>query len=305
MELKLFAPAKINLCLKVTGRREDGYHNLQSLFVALNLGDALNITARPSGLQIHCEQQDIPTDADSLLGRAFAFAAERFAYQEGLEICLKKQLPIGAGMGGGSSDAAAVVHAVEQITGKTLPVTAYADLAYQVGADVPFFHAVGAGCPRLQFESRDGRGHPAPTGSANAAWIQGVGEQVESCKILFSLYIILINPGIHISTPAVYQALGKPLTSFESLDSVPPSFESMASLLPFVTNDLESVVLKQYPPIQQLKTALLERGADAALMSGSGSTVFGLFSQAARRDDALEFLQSQYPDYWVCAAELI
>ncbi len=282
---ELQAPAKINLCLKVTGRREDGYHELQSLMVPLSVGDALKVCPKESGLQIRCNQPDIPTNEDSLLGRAFRFAAEHLDYPGGLEIELSKETPIGAGLGGGSSDAAAVMRVVEQLTGRELPTTAYPELAYKVGADVPFF---------LHASRRP-----------SAAWMEGIGEVLKPCSVLPELHVILINPGIHISTQKVYQELSQQLTSFEGPATVPPSFETLEQLIPYVTNDLESVVVGSHPIIAELKSQLTQHGAEAALMSGSGSTVFGLFSQNKTRDQALEILRNAYPDYWVCAAALL
>ncbi len=285
-QFSVFAPAKINLCLKVTGRRPDGYHELQSLMVALDIGDTLSFSPavgaqRAVPLHVVCDNADIPTGPESLLGRASAFACERLGYEGGLEVLLAKQLPIGAGLGGGSSDAAALIRAVEQITDRQIPAAAYPDLAYQVGADVPFF-----------------------VSGLKTAWVTGIGEAVVPCSIAFPLHILLINPGIHISTAEVYGALGRQLTTFEGPATVPPSFETLADLLPVVTNDLESVVLDKHPVIGTLQDQLMAQGADAALMSGSGSTVFGLYSQAKSRNTALEFFKAQHPDFWVCGASV-
>ncbi len=279
---ELRAPAKVNLMLKVTGRRDDGYHDLQSLMLPLSVGDSLKVRAssEPS-LQISCNDAEIPVGPDSLLGKAFRFAAERLGYAGGLELELEKQLPVGAGLGGGSSDAAAVVRAVERLTDQSLPKEVYPELAYQVGADVPFFMTDGA------------------------QWVSGIGELVRPCAIQCPLYLLLVNPGIHISTQAVYADLAKSLTSYRAVATVPPSFETLADLLPFITNDLESVVLTPYPVIAELKTELLNSGADAALMSGSGSTVFGLYSQIEKRDGALQIMRAKYPQFWMTAAEAL
>jgi 4-diphosphocytidyl-2-C-methyl-D-erythritol kinase len=172
---------------------------------------------------------------------------------------------------------------VEQVTGRELVPTLYPELAYEVGADVPFFHRLA---------SEDG---------CQGAWVEGIGEVVTPCEIGFEIYILLVNPGIHISTKWVYDGL----TSSDTVANVPPSFETLEQLIPYVTNDLESVVLTRYSGIAELKARIKILGADAALMSGSGSTVFGLFSQKEKRDEALEILKEGYPKYWVCAAEVL
>lgn len=321
-DFQLLAPAKVNLSLKVTGRRDDGYHNLLSLMVPLTVGDTLRVkvasnaqsdgrrttaplggrkegpsVSRPSSLvpsvgslQVNCDNPEIPTDEDSLLAKAFRFAAAHLDFNEALSIELEKRLPIGAGLGGGSSDAAAVIRAVERLTERTLPQSVYPDLAYQVGADVPFFLDV------LKCQA---------AASSIARWVEGIGEVIRPCEIRGELYVLLINPGIHISTQAVYQDLGRQLTSFQGPANVPTSFESFEQVLPFVTNDLESVVIAQYPMIAEIKTRLSDLGADAALMSGSGSTVFGLFSQNKKRDAALECSSAEYPSFWVTGAEVL
>lgn len=285
----LAAPAKINLMLRVLGRREDGYHELQSLMLPLTVGDQLDFRAvgagspRPgegtSPLCITCDNPDVPVDDDSLLARAYRFAAGRLDYSGGLEIHLKKRIPMGAGLGGGSSDAATVMKAVETLSGRRVPRDAYPDIARDLGADIPFFLAEGA------------------------QWIEGIGERLQPCPLSCKFYILLMNPGIHVNTASVYQELPPELTRRGPPDNVPPSFETLEALLPYVTNDLESVVLSQYPAINALKQRMQELGADAALMSGSGSTVFGLFSQKIERDRARKILKQGEPGSWIDVAD--
>jgi len=278
----LLAPAKINLSLKVLGRRDDGYHDLQSLMVALSVGDRLSFkTQQATSLQITCDHPEVPVDDDSLLARAFRFAAGRLDYAGGLEIHLEKQIPIGAGLGGGSSDAAAVMQAVARLTGRTLPADAYPEIAHQLGADIPFFLAGGS------------------------QWMEGIGERLSPCRVPSDLSVLLVNPGISVSTKSVYEGLPPRLTQSRPPATFPPSLETTEVLLPYVINDLESVVQAQYPVIATLKERLLELGADAALMSGSGSTVFGLYSQKKNCDGAVDALRSVYPQMWIEATSIL
>lgn len=276
---RLTAPAKVNLGLKITGKRPDGYHNLQSLMVPLSLGDTLAFEALPEAgaWEASCDHPDVPVGEGSLVARAFRFAARTLDYEGGLRLVLKKVIPMGAGLGGGSSDAAAVMRAVERLTGRTLPPTNYPEIAYQIGADVPFF-------------LRDG-----------AKWVLGIGETVRPVETLPPLHLILIHPGVPISTKWVYSQLKiNPLTSPPPAASLRPDFESIADLRSHLTNDLESVVLPHYPVVGEMKETLKTLGADAALMSGSGSTVFGLYSDPLKRDQALEALKSKRHQWWIC-----
>lgn len=331
-ELELHAPAKINLMLKVVGRREDGYHDLKSLMAPLSVRDVLRIGAvsssEPDGrgtkdderkrnasgvlakrssvvshsdlLCIKCDNPEIPTDDDSLLARAFHFAADRLNYDGGIRIHLEKEIPVGAGLGGGSSDAAAIIRAVEKLSGKELAKGAYPELAYKVGADVPFFHSLGS---RVPLVSRPFGGGPGSNGYQGAC-VEGIGEIVKPCEIKCPLYVLLANPGISIPTRWVYENLEvDQLTSASVAASVPESFDSLDVLLTYITNDLESVVLTRYPVVAELKSRIQALGADTALMSGSGSTVFGLFSQKNRRDEVLSGLRLQYPAFWIAGAE--
>ncbi len=274
-KLCLEAPAKVNLCLRIVGKRSDGYHDLQSLMVPLTIGDRLEVEEAQAWEAV-CDRPDVPVGPGSLIEKAFRFAAGRLDYRKGLSLRLSKVTPMGAGLGGGSSDAAAVIRGVERVTGRLLPEADYAQVAFRIGADVPFF-------------LRDG-----------AKWVEGVGERVTPVTQFPALNVLLINPGIHIATKWVYENLT--LTSPNRTASLPRAFLSIADLLPFVTNDLESVVLPHYPEVAEIKRNLGALGADAALMSGSGSTVFGLFADPKKRDQALVEIKSAQPKWWVCAA---
>ncbi|HSA59976.1 MAG TPA: 4-(cytidine 5'-diphospho)-2-C-methyl-D-erythritol kinase [bacterium] len=277
----LAAPAKVNLGLKITGKRPDGYHDLQSLMVPLSFGDTLAFEALPEAgtWEASCDHPDVPVGEDSLVARAFRFAAGGLGYEGGLRLLLKKAIPMGAGLGGGSSDAAAVMRAVELLTGRNLAPSAYPEIAYKIGADVPFFLTDGA------------------------KWVLGIGEEVRPVASLPPLHLILIHPDVAISTKWVYSQLKiNPLTTPPPAVSLRAAFESMTCLCTYLTNDLESVVLPHYPVVGEAKEALKTFGADAALMSGSGSTVFGLYSDPQKRDEALRVLKAAHPEWWVAAA---
>ena len=200
-------------------------------------------------------------------------------FDGGLSVRIEKEIPLGAGLGGGSTDAAAVMRAVERITGRSIPEGDYPEIAYKLGADVPFFLREGA------------------------KWVEGIGEKVTPVSGMPPLHLLLVNPGVSISTKWVYSELKiNPLTSPGTTASFPRAFGSVKVLLPYLTNDLESVVLPRFPVVDEIKNLLITLGVDAALMSGSGSTVFGLFSDPIKRDEALEAFRREYPQWWICAA---
>jgi 4-diphosphocytidyl-2-C-methyl-D-erythritol kinase len=283
-KFSLLAPAKVNLGLRITGKRPDGYHDLQSLMVPLSVGDTLDfeVLEAAGAWSANCDHPEVPTGEGSLIEKAFRYAARALGYRGGLKVDLKKAIPMGAGLGGGSSDAAAVMRAVEKITGKAIPPERYPEVATQIGADVPFF-------------LKDG-----------AKWVLGIGEEVRRINQLPDLHVVLVHPGVGISTQWVYSQLKiESLTSQSSVDNLPAVFESMACLRTFLgaslTNDLESVVLPHYPVVGEMKKDLETLGADAALMSGSGSTVFGLFSDPNKMNQAAAALKAKRPHWWVCA----
>ncbi len=281
-KLALFAPAKLNLGLRVLRRRPDGYHELRSLMVPISLGDTLEIEKVQSGFILQSDHPGVPTTPGSLLEKAFQLAAARLNYAGGLSIRLHKETPIGAGMGGGSSDAACVIKAVEQFSGRKFDSQHYAEVAFHVGADVPFFLM------------------------EKPCWMEGIGEKLTPVEELPPLSFIVIYPRVSISTKWVYTELKSPLlTGEKTLAKKPASFSSVGDLLPYLANDLESVVLPQYAVVREMKQKLLSLGGDAALMSGSGSALFGLFSDSDKRKKALLKLQGEHPGWWIRTAEVM
>lgn len=265
--MELLAPAKINLSLKIVGRRADGYHLLDSLFVPVDLFDRLTIDSpagdgEPGGEQIEltCSGADLPVDRGNLAWRAARAVLDATGSRTRIRIHLDKRIPLAAGLGGGSSDAASVLKGVNYLLGEPLARPELEELALGLGADVPFF----IGC------------RPARAG--------GIGEILAPLRIPKYNYI-LINPGLEVPTAWAFSALGKALTEPGAADTISPvtigSYEELSSLM----NDLEPVVGKRWPVVQKMLDRLKETGAALARMSGSGPTVFGLFedAEAARR----------------------
>jgi 4-diphosphocytidyl-2-C-methyl-D-erythritol kinase len=274
-----FAPAKINLALHVTGRRGDGYHLLDSLVVFAGIGDRVTVTpADVLSLTIAGAQAaQLPVTEDNLVLRA----ARAFGRGHGAQITLDKVLPIASGIGGGSADAAATLRLLARVWGVAQPDAA-AVLA--LGADVPVCLA----------------GRPAR--------MTGVGDQVSALPhALPAAWVVLVNPGIALPTPAVFNALQQkenpaiPMPLPRWIDAT-----AMALDLARLRNDLEPPAIQIAPVIGTVKTALAATGGClVARMSGSGATCFGLYGDELAATAAAQLLSAAHPKWWVAAAPLL
>lgn len=284
--LTLKAPAKINLYLRVTGRRVDGYHTLETLMQKVSLYDEIEVRLCERGVRLHCSDDALPANSDNLVFRAAELFLQTIGLRQGgsmpgVEIFLKKNIPVAAGLGGGSSDAAATLKGLNALLGCGCSDEELAGIGLRLGADVPFFLA--------------------ETGTALAT---GIGELLTPVAPLAAYSILLVNPGFPVSTPWVYQtfALTKPENAgrFESLQKrigaaggLDVSNTDWAQLAA-IGNDLERVTVAKYPEIDQLKNELVNNGAATALMSGSGPTVFGLFVNRQKAEACHDIFQGRY-----------
>jgi 4-diphosphocytidyl-2-C-methyl-D-erythritol kinase len=271
--LALKAPAKINLYLRVTGRRADGYHTLETLMQKIDLYDELELKlCEQKGIRLRCVGGMLPEDKNNLVYRAAALflqtvASRRAIPVPGVELTLKKIIPVAAGLGGGSSDAAATLQGLDALLDCGCSAGELADLGLQLGADVPFFLA-----------------------ETSAALATGIGEILTPVTPLYGYCVLLINPGFPVSTQWVYQNFA--LTRNKNTSNLKNSRKEVdcASLSgdapqwAAMHNDLEAVTVSRYPEIKRLKDALVANGAAFALMSGSGPTVFGLFADRQRAE---------------------
>ncbi|OGR01388.1 MAG: 4-(cytidine 5'-diphospho)-2-C-methyl-D-erythritol kinase [Deltaproteobacteria bacterium RIFOXYD12_FULL_55_16] len=267
MELICEAPAKINLYLAIKGRRADGFHDLETRMVKITLADRLRLTRWDSGLTVACPQSNLPTGEDNLVYRAAKSFLAALGTGGGVEIVLEKRVPIAAGLGGGSSDAAAALRGLNTLYGLPFSSGQLADLARPLGADVPFF-----------------------VDECDAAWATGIGDEIQAEAASFSGWIVLVNPGFAVSTKWVYENFrltreGKPYIL--GRDFVHGHNLCLGSGNLPLYNDLEIVTIGRYPELGRLKDELLADGACGALMSGSGPTVFGLFENEAQAQQSL------------------
>jgi len=261
------ALAKINLDLRVLARRDDGYHELRTIFQTVSLADTLEIAFTPASETVIELDQD-PVIEDNLVIRAARVALETMAVRGRVQMRLAKRIPLGAGLGGGSSDAAAVLLALPVLAGGALDLAALMAVGQQLGSDVPFFLLGG----RAAGIGRGTELFPLPDGPAARA--------------------LLVAPEVHVSTAAAYRALSPGLTTELQQNKI-FSFQSQAwDVSPGVSaeNDFEPAVFAQYPRLAELKQRLLRAGAAPALMTGSGSALFGLFRDAAAVSRAIASL---------------
>jgi len=254
MQRTVNAPAKVNLILDVLGKRPDGYHDVAMLMVRLSLHDRVTVRLLDDGdIAATCPGPALAAGEENITVRAARLFLDHTGMQTGVAIAIAKRIPVAAGLGGGSSNAAAVLLALDELLGTGLPRSELRMLGARLGADVPFFL-----CGEM------------------AAWATGIGERLEPWRGLPPCHLVLVNPRFAVSTAWVYQNLG--LTHLRHMSKIPRFPEKVGELTQFLHNDLETVTSSRHPEIAVIKGRLLQMGALGVLMSGSGPTVFGIFA---------------------------
>lgn len=250
--MKVKAPAKINLGLHVINNRKDGYHNIETVFYPISLYDELEIN-KGEKFNFICSNSNIELDKNNSILKAKIALEEEIGVKLECTIHLKKYIPIGAGLGGGSSDAAAVLKALNESYNLNISVSSLELLAGKIGSDVPFFI------------------------KAVPCFATKKGEEMEELNLTLPFPILIVNPDIHISTKWAYENI-KPLNPETNLQIIFNSFNNdFERLREYVKNDFEKIVFNKFPSIKEIKEQLYKEGALFALMTGSGSTVFGIF----------------------------
>jgi 4-diphosphocytidyl-2-C-methyl-D-erythritol kinase len=259
-KLQLKAPAKVNYRLDVLGKRADGYHELRMIMQRVDLCDDIEISLseRP-GIRVACGRAGVPDGPGNIAWRAADALVKLSGREVGIDISITKKIPVAAGLGGGSSDAATVLMGVNELLELGLSEERLMEIGVKLGADVPFFIF------------------------KKPALAEGIGDQLSALDKVPELWIVLVNPGIHVSTAWVYQNLQ--LTTKEDAAIVSRSYSSLDEVCAVLSNDLEPVTFGRFPAVRELKEQMITAGARGSLMSGSGSTVFGLFADesGARR----------------------
>ena len=277
--MQLRAPAKINLSFRILGRRADGFHEVETLMAPLSLHDALTIERGGDAGQIEfvCDDATLPLGDDNLVVRAARLFCEATEQRAGLRIELRKSIPHGAGLGGGSSDAASVLLALNRLLEANLPNEKLAAIAAQIGSDVPFFI----------YES--------------AAFCRGRGEIVTPAALPEPIPLLLLKPAFSVPTPWAYSRW-RESTELPRIDYAQQTFRGVE----FV-NDLERPVFEKYVFLARLKMWLLAQPeVGAALLSGSGSTVLAALGESRSADTLASRAKSELdPELWTCACETL
>jgi 4-diphosphocytidyl-2-C-methyl-D-erythritol kinase len=273
--MKILSPAKINLFLHVTAKRPDGYHDLVTLMCRIGLFDTIHIQTGRSQTEITCSHPEVPEDASNLA----AIAANTFFRHlrekgeplvGGVRIEIDKKIPVGAGLGGGSSNAAAVLKALNACYNSPFTLDELIQWGAAIGADVPFF----------LFEK--------------PAVASGMGEKLQAYKEMKPFQVVVVFPGIHVATGVVFNKLNLRLTKCEKKLKGFLLKNQAFNIRQHLCNDLEAVTESEIPQIRTIKKMLFQYGAEGASMSGSGSSVFGLFSQRERAQSAGEAIKRAY-----------
>jgi 4-diphosphocytidyl-2-C-methyl-D-erythritol kinase len=269
--MKIRAPAKVNLSLRVVGKRRDGYHLIDTIMTPVSLYDEVAIERARAGakLSVTCDDPEIPSGEKNLAYKAAALLLGKDIARYPVAIHIKKRIPAGAGLGGGSSDAAAVLVGVNRLLRLRKTRAQILRLAAKIGADVPFFVL----------------GRPARA--------RGIGERLTALKSPRRLWLVIVYPGFPVSTAWAYRSLSFKLTKNIEKTSLNSFVRPLPGSAMELVNDLEKPVFRRYPKVERLKKKLAGEGAAGTLMSGSGSSVFGIFSSEDKARRAFLRLQRE------------
>jgi 4-diphosphocytidyl-2-C-methyl-D-erythritol kinase len=273
----LRAPAKVNLALHVLGRRADGFHDIETIFQAVDLCDEVRVERGREGVALEVVGPDLGPTEENLAYRAALAALDALGHEGGVAIKLRKSIPVGAGLGGGSSDAAAVLRCVLALAGPSPRSTDLHPLAAPLGSDVPFF-----------------------VGQSALTVGRGRGERLEPVPALPPADMVLVSPPVHVPTAWAYAELsarreGRGDRPRRHHAVAPTSWEDVKS---WAHNDFQALVSERYPEVARSLAALSSAGADLAMMSGSGSTSFGVFRGPSAAREAAGHLAGELG--WPC-----
>ncbi len=264
----ILAGAKINLCLYVKEKRPDGYHEIESLMQTLEFGDTVTVTVKEEPvITLSTIRADLPCDEGNIAYRAAKLMQETFALGFGFHIKIEKHIPIAAGLAGGSTNAAAVLKLIDDLCNLKLSSEELSKIGLKLGADVPY-------CLY-----------------AKPALATGIGEVLTPAAGLEDSYIVLVNPGIGVSTAKIYQALDSIPEREQGNSSALISFMQEGNLeraKAYMKNDMQKAAISECPAIFDLLTKLKRAGAVHAMMSGSGATCFGIFKEKPDQEKLYE-----------------
>lgn len=264
--LRKLSPAKVNLHLRVLRKRDDGYHDIATLMHPISLYDEMIFCPTDKGITIRCPGSSIPENENNIVYRAAVALLSQASCSSGIHITIHKRIPVAAGLGGGSSNAATALTTINDIMGIHCTRENLMKIGANIGADIPFFIL------------------------GKSAWAFGIGDQLQAVDSIPSLWLVLINPGFEVSTKMIYENFNLRLTK-QAVKYKCPELHTVEEIIKSLHNDLEEVTLGLHPELRHIKNHLTQNGALGAIMSGSGPTVAGIFTEekeALRAKEAIE-----------------
>lgn len=276
--MRVKAYAKVNLALDITGKLDNGYHELNMIMQTIDIYDLIDVEKAEDGIEIKCNKKYIPTDKRNTVYKAAQILIDNYNIKNGIRINIKKTVPSQAGLGGGSSDAAAVLKTMNQLFNLRIDDNDLAGIGKDIGADVPFFIYGGT------------------------ALCQGIGEKITKLKGFKDKTILLVKPGFGVNTREAYGLYDlEKYTKHPEIDSVIKAMEenNIKELVMNMGNVLEGVVIKKHHEIEKIKQELIDLGAVGSLMTGSGSTVFSLFEEYEKGFSAYKKIKNKYKDVFL------
>ena len=266
------AYAKINLGLDVVGRLENGYHEVRMIMQTVGIYDVLTLEKADAGITVTTDNGELPTDENNLIYKAAKLMTDKYDIRQGVRIHLEKHIPIAAGMAGGSTDAAATFIGMNELFACGADEEALRELGVKVGADVPYCIMGGT------------------------ALAEGIGEKLTRLPSPPGCFLLVAKPDINVSTKYVYEHLdAEGVEHHPDIDGMIQAIadKNLQGIVDRLENVLENVTVKKYPIIQEIKDTMLEMGAEGSLMSGSGPTVFGIFTKEEKAKAALTALETR------------
>lgn len=265
--------AKVNLFLQVLGKRSDGYHDLNTLFSRIDLFDT--ITVEPAGeFRLTCNHPDVPVDEQNLITKVRNILKNEYYCPCDVHVHIEKSIPMGGGLGGGSSNAATFLQMIDNIFELSFNHDEKVKILASIGSDTVYFL------------------HEAPMlGSSR-------GEVLEPVPPVEQMGLLIVNPGIFVSTGEIFNDENLRLTAPREVIRMRQPL-TLKGLTEVMVNDMEAAVFKRYPKIKQIKETLEAKGAAKAMMSGSGSTVFGIYENQSELDEVYEYFKECFPEYFV------
>ena len=261
--------AKVNIGLKILERRPDGYHNIHTIFQELDFHDKIILSLQADGCSLTVDKSGIPDDETNSCAIAYKIIKSHFPNVGGIKIQIEKLIPPGSGLGGGSSNAATVLKGLNKLYHLALDNKILETISTEIGADVPFF---------ISGKTQVG---------------DGVGNELEPIELVTGTYLLII-PNIFINTKWAYGKIKNHLNCSDQRPNFASFLKEGNLSFKFIQNDFEKIVIPAYPEIGSIKDKLSERGAKFTSLSGSGSTVFGIFDEEADAQSAQSYFQSRY-----------